>query len=34
MSDLFDDVATAFNEARVQVANDFDKMREDNMRTT
>jgi hypothetical protein len=32
MSDLFDDIATAFSEARLQMANDFDKMREDNMK--
>jgi hypothetical protein len=32
MSELFDDIATAFNQSRLQLANDFDKMREDNMK--
>jgi hypothetical protein len=32
MSELFDDIATAFNQARFQLANDFDKMRADNMK--
>jgi hypothetical protein len=32
MSELFDDISTAFNQARLQLANDFDKMRADNMK--
>lgn len=32
MSEVLDDIATAFNQARLQLANDFDKMREDNMK--
>jgi hypothetical protein len=32
MADVLDDILTAFNQARHDLANDFDKMRADNMK--